>query len=86
LGWAPDADRAQALAASWRSATGDLIDDGRRMALADSLLRDGAISKSTYASVCQVSPATASKHLSVLAARGVLLQSGKGPATRYRLP
>jgi tetratricopeptide (TPR) repeat protein len=86
LGWAPDADRAQALAAEWRAATGDLIDDERRLALADSLLREGAISKSAYAAVCQVSPATASKHLSVLAARGLLAQTGKGPATRYRLP
>ena len=32
------------------------------------------------------SPATASKHLQELAQRGLLLQTGKGPATRYLLP
>jgi Fic family protein len=50
------------------------------------LLRDRAINKSGYADLCNVSPATASKHLSTLTERGLLQQTGKGPSTRYRLP
>ena len=49
------------------------------------MLAEGYISKSGYASVAQVSPATASKHLGLLAERGLLLQIGNGPSTRYVL-
>ena len=40
---------------------------------------------SGYAGLCGVSPATASKHLSVLTERGLLTQTGRGPSTRYLL-
>ena len=50
------------------------------------LLEAGSLNKSGYAQLCSLSPATASKHLVTLAERGLLVQSGKGPATRYTLP
>lgn len=77
--------REQQLATAWKPATDELLDDERRAALAKHLLREGAINKSAYAELCAVSPATASKHLGALAARGLLVQTGKGPSTRYQL-
>lgn len=49
-------------------------------------LRHGFLTKSSYAAACQVSAATASKHLVMLAQAGALVQTGKGPATKYVLP
>lgn len=76
--------REQQLAASWQARTADLLDDTRRLALAARLLRDGGLSKASYGEAAAVSPATASKHLATLTERGLLVQSGKGPSTRYR--
>jgi tetratricopeptide (TPR) repeat protein len=78
--------REQRVWASWRQQAPDLFDDTRRSALVERLLRDGSINKSAYADLCGVSPATASKHLTLLAERGLLQQTGKGPSTRYLLP
>ena len=78
--------REEQLAASWKPGTGDVLDDARRAALIAHLLREGSINKSGYGEVCAVSPATASKHLVTLAERGLLVQRGKGPSTRYELP
>lgn len=78
--------REQKLAAQWRKATADLISTQRCNALLDQLIRAGSVNKSGYAELCALSPATASKHLVTLAERGLLVQSGKGPATRYSLP
>ena len=50
------------------------------------LLQAGSINKSGYARLCGVGLATASKHLGLLAERGLLVQTGKGPSTRYQLP
>jgi DNA-binding transcriptional ArsR family regulator len=77
--------REQQLAAAWKLAAGDLVDDGRRTALIAHLLREGAVNKSGYGELCGVAPATASKHLGLLAERGLLVQRGKGPSTRYEL-
>jgi hypothetical protein len=77
---------ADRLAARWKPASADLLDDGRRERLLAHLLREGAINKSGYAELCGVSPATASKHLATLAERALLTQTGKGPSTRYVLP
>jgi tetratricopeptide (TPR) repeat protein len=77
--------REQSLAARWRPKVEDLLDDLRCSALATRLLRDGSINKSGYAELCNVSPATASKHLAMLAERGLLTQTGRGPNTRYLL-
>jgi tetratricopeptide (TPR) repeat protein len=77
--------REQQLAAAWKQAAGDLVDDGRRAALIAHLLREGAVNKSGYGELCGVAPATASKHLGLLAERGLLVQRGKGPSTRYEL-
>jgi DNA-binding transcriptional ArsR family regulator len=75
-----------ALAERWRGATADLLDEARRRAVAERLLADGELSKASYGEAAGVAPATASKHLALLTERGLLVQSGRGPATRYRLP
>lgn len=77
--------REQQLAAAWQGPSADLLDDTRRLALAARLLRDGELSKASYGEACGVAPATASKHLALLTERGLLRQTGRGPATRYRL-
>ena len=77
--------REQRVLVSWRQQASDLLDDARRSAFVERLLRDGSINKSAYAELCGVSPATASKHLSALTERGLLKQIGKGPSTRYLL-
>ncbi len=78
--------REQQLAAAWKQSAADIADDTRRAALIAHLLRDGAVNKSAYGELCGVAPATASKHLGQLTERGLLVQRGKGPATRYELP
>jgi Fic family protein len=54
--------------------------------VAERLLAGGGLSKASYGEAAGVAPATASKHLAQFTARGLLVQSGRGPATRYRLP
>jgi len=63
-----------------------VVDDTRRALLIAHLVREGSINKSGYTELCCVSPATASKHLGLLMERGLLVQLGKGPSTRYELP
>ena len=46
----------------------------------------GSLQKRHYAALSGLGLATASKHLVELSARGLLQQTGKGPATRYTLP
>lgn len=75
-----------ALAERWRADAGDLLDDARRLGVAERLFADRALSKASYAEACGVAPATASKHLALLTRRGLLVRAGRGPATRYRLP
>ena len=78
--------REEQLAEQWRREAADLLGDERRAAALAELVRNGSINKSTYAQVCELGLATASKHLGLLAERGLLLQTGKGPSTRYVLP
>lgn len=78
--------REEQVATAWRDALPDLLDDARRLAVVAHLLREGAINKSAYGDAAQVAPATASKHLALLAERGLVVQRGKGPSTRYELP
>lgn len=78
--------REQRLDTEWGRRAGTLLRPEQRRAALARLLTEGSISKSIYAEVCGVSPATASKHLVSLAEWGLLSQSGKGPSTRYRLP
>lgn len=78
--------REEQVATAWREALPDLLDDARRLAVVAHLLREGAINKSAYGDAAQVAPATASKHLALLAERGLVVQRGKGPSTRYELP
>jgi Fic family protein len=78
--------REQKLAAQWRQATADLLSAQRCAAVLEALMASGYVNKSAYAELCALSPATASKHLGTLAERGLLVQTGRGPATRYLLP
>lgn len=78
--------REQQLADAWKQVAADIVDDPRRAPLIEHLVREGSINKSGYVDLCGVSPATASKHLGLLAERGLLVQTGKGPSTRYSLP
>lgn len=84
--WERELTLEQQLARRWAAEAGDLTGIERAQAVLTQVLRGGAINKSGYAELCGVSPATASKHLATLAERGLLLQTGKGPSTRYRLP
>jgi tetratricopeptide (TPR) repeat protein len=84
--FAREQPREARLAADWSAAVGDWLDDSTRLAVAARLLADGALSKASYGDAAGVAPATASKHLAQLTAQGLLVQSGRGPATRYRLP
>lgn len=81
-----DLTREQALGVLWKQSAADLLDDARRSTLLAHLHREGAVNKSGFAALAGVAPATASKHLVMLAERGLLVQRGKGPSTRYELP
>lgn len=70
----------------WRQRAADLLDEGRRRRVLAHLHEQGAVNKSAYAGLAGLGLATASKHLGQLAERGLLVQTGKGPATRYLLP
>jgi DNA-binding IclR family transcriptional regulator len=57
----------------------------RVRAVLQQLAQAGAISKSAYAQLCGVGPATASKHLAELVRRGLIVQVGRSRTTRYVL-
>lgn len=78
--------REQQVAAQWHTLAGEMLQEERRIAVLEHLFHDGSIQKSVYARLCGVGPATASKHLVELTDRGLLVQTGKGPSTRYTLP
>ena len=77
--------REQRLLGAWHEGAADLLSEAARMAVIEWLLSRDSINKSAYAELCNVSPATASKHLATLTERGLLQQTGKGPSTRYLL-
>lgn len=78
--------REQRLSHAWGQQIDDVLGHERRQSVLTHVLAQGSITKSAYAAVAAVSLATASKHLGLLAERGLLVQTGKGPSTRYRLP
>lgn len=84
LGHAEDAG--EALADRWAAEAGDLLAPARQSQVVQALLARGELAKASYAEVADVAPATASRHLALLTQRGLLVASGRGPATRYRLP
>lgn len=84
--WGRELSREQQLSSLWRERLGALVGDAPRRAVVARLLAQGSLNKSAYAEAAQVSPATASKHLGLLAGAGLLVQRGKGPSTRYTLP
>jgi tetratricopeptide (TPR) repeat protein len=71
------------IAARWQSQPGCPIALAQIEAVVRQGLQDGGLSKSSYAGLCGVSPATASKHLATLAQLGLVQQVSRGPATRY---
>jgi tetratricopeptide (TPR) repeat protein len=77
--------RREQLDEAWRRQAGDLLGAPARAAVLQHLLTHGALSKSQYAPLCVVGLTTASKQLGLLAARGLLVQVGRGPRTSYRL-
>ena len=84
--WAHDGNLASRLSQRWREQVGDWLTEAQRKAVLARLLEEGSLSKSSYGEAAEVSPATASKHLGLLADKGLLEQQGRGPATRYVLP
>lgn len=78
--------REQLLARRWARDAKDVLAADRSAQLLRHLAEAGSINKSSYAQLCSVGPATASKHLGLLAERGLLVQTGRGPSTRYSLP
>ena len=83
--WSRELDREATRAAQWTAQAADLLGEARCRSVLAALAAEGVLRKRRYAEAAGVSPATASKHLAALVARGLLEQSGKGPATRYRL-
>lgn len=81
-----ETSREQQLEADWHKRGGDLLGKERRKMVLSHLLSHGSINKSAYAETAAVSLATASKHLGLLTERGLLVQTGKGPSTRYLVP
>jgi hypothetical protein len=75
----------QKLGRLWADQAGDLLSAERCAAVLERLISTGAVNKSSYAELCALSPATASKHLGTLTQRGLLMQTGNGPSTRYVL-
>jgi tetratricopeptide (TPR) repeat protein len=73
------------LAGLWREASAGVLPPQRCDELLQHLLQQGSINKSGYAALCGIGGATASKQLVQLAERGLLVQTGKGPSTRYTL-
>lgn len=80
-----EVDDSRRRAAEWRRRAHGLVPDARIDALLDELARAGSVNKSGYSRLMDVALATASKHLVTLAERGLLVQAGRGPATRYVL-
>ena len=72
-----------AIAARWQGQAGCPIALAQIEAVVRQGLQDGGLTKSSYAGLCGVSPATASKHLATLAQLGLVQQVSRGPATRY---
>jgi tetratricopeptide (TPR) repeat protein len=68
----------------WRSGSKGVVPEEKLDRLAKHLARSDTIKKSTYASLCAVSPATASKHLALLAQSGLLVKANRGRATLFR--
>lgn len=78
--------RRQKVSDQWRKSIGELLTEEQRDRLLEQLLSAGSVSKSIYANLCGVGLATASKHLGLFSDRGLLVQTGKGPSTKYHLP
>lgn len=74
----------EALIERWREESKGVVPSGKLVDLAKHLARSDTIKKSTYASICAVSPATASKHLALLAQSGLLERQNRGRATLFR--
>lgn len=78
--------REESTRAAWVERSSDLLAADAMERVLQRLFRTGSVNKSAYAELSGLGLATASKHLGILAERGLLVQTGKGPATRYLLP
>jgi tetratricopeptide (TPR) repeat protein len=74
----------EALIQRWQDESRGVVPQSKVIDLAKHLARSDTIKKSTYASICAVSPATASKHLALLAQSGLLQRANRGRATLFR--
>ncbi len=73
----------ESLAETWRQRALGVIASDKLHAVTQHIVQFGVIKKSQYASLCSVSPATASKHLALLATRGLLVRANRGRATAF---
>jgi tetratricopeptide (TPR) repeat protein len=73
----------ESLAETWRQRSLGVIASDKLHAVTQHIVQYGAIKKSQYATLCCVSPATASKHLALLATRGLLVRANRGRATAF---
>lgn len=71
------------LAAAWARVRGCPTPPDHVGDVVQRALESTGIGKSEYAERCDLSPATASKHLGQLLQLGLLQRTGRGPATRY---
>ncbi len=74
----------ESLIERWRNESKGVVPEDKLDRLAKHLARSDTIKKSTYATLCAVSPATASKHLALLAQSGLLVKANRGRATLFR--
>jgi tetratricopeptide (TPR) repeat protein len=75
----------ESLAETWRQRSLGVIASDKLHAVTQHIVQFGVIKKSQYASLCSVSPATASKHLALLATRGLLVRANRGRATAFSI-
>jgi tetratricopeptide (TPR) repeat protein len=73
----------ESLAETWRQRSLGVIASDKLHAVTQHIAQFGVIKKSQYATLCSVSPATASKHLALLATRGLLVRANRGRATAF---
>ena len=84
--WKRSEDQELELSVSFRRYLRNALAEHQAKSVAAILVSQGWLNKSSYGEAAEVSPATASKHLGLLADKGLLEQQGRGPATRYVLP
>ncbi len=75
--------REESLSEHWRQTSADIIASDKLPAVISHIADFGQIKKAQYAALASVSPATASKHLALLAKRGLLVRTNRGRSTAF---